>query len=307
MACVRVGGTGLGLSAKGGAEGLPSRMKILNWGENPNSRGMRVHVGEKFLAALRAPLYPWRKVALDFEHNTMPGSAAYRESKEPRDVAGFCAVECVPGDGVYIVMEEWTDAGRAKAQMYADLSAAPALDAAGEVVGIQSVALCKCGAVEGMDFVEARVALSAEAARFFDNSNTKDSKMDWKKIIASLLGLNAEAATDEDIKGAAQRVLGLNADSATAEDVRGALRRLLGVDGATNVDGVGGNVAGLSAQIEAALRPLRDPAKQSFPVFAVRLRLHIFAIFAIASDGRFGVTWSRLWKGLHPGRGQRTS
>jgi len=134
----------------GYGDDLPKRMKVLNWGENPNARGIRVFVGDKLAQALCAPNYPWRKVALDFEHNTLPGTPAYAESKEPRDVAGFCAVESVPGDGVYVVMSEWTKVGLEKAQMYTDLSASPVMDKSGEVVAILSVALCKCGAVEGI-------------------------------------------------------------------------------------------------------------------------------------------------------------
>ena len=233
VTCVRVSGLGVNLAAKDAA-GLPKRMKILNWGENPNARGIRVFVGDKLVKALCAPNYPWRKVALDFEHNTLPGTPAYAESKEPRDVAGFCAVECVPGDGVYAVMSEWTKVGLEKAQMYTDLSASPVMDKSGEVVAILSVALCKCGAVEGMDFAEATVPLSADGALFLNaNTNPKDTSMDdWKKYLCDLLGLDPATATDDDIKAALAKLKGGNAD--------------------------GNAPAALSAMVADAMKPLTD-------------------------------------------------
>ena len=238
VTCVRVDGLGVCLSAKGAGK-LPRRMKVLGWGENPNSHGRRIFVGGKLAAALSAPLYPWRKVALDFEHNTVPGTPAYSESREPRDVAGFCDVECVAGDGVYIVMAGWTSVGAEKAEMYADLSAAVALDGSGEVTGVKSVALCKCGAVEGMDFAEAQVPLSADVASLFAETNKKDDTMDYKKMLCERLGLDAATATDKDIEQA-------SLTQAAAKS-------------AANVGG--GDTAALSAQVEAAVKPLADQVK----------------------------------------------
>ena len=82
---LRTTGTEVALSAD--AAKLPKRIKILNWGDNPNCHGKRVNVGPLFAKCLAAATYPYRKVALDFEHNTFPGTAAYKESQEPRPVA----------------------------------------------------------------------------------------------------------------------------------------------------------------------------------------------------------------------------
>ncbi len=70
--------TGVTVSLSADAAKLPRRIKVLNWGDNPNSHGKRVNVGELFVRCLAAETYPYRKVALDFEHNTFPGTAAYK-------------------------------------------------------------------------------------------------------------------------------------------------------------------------------------------------------------------------------------
>ena len=159
---VRTTGLAIDLSAKEGAN-LPVRMKVLNWGENPNARGKRVFVGPKFVQALKAPTYPFRKIPLDFEHNTLEGTPAYAETREPRAVAGFSALEVAEGDGVYITMLSWTPDGLKTAANFADLSAACVTDKDGNVLMIPSVALCRTGAVEGMDFVQ----VTCDANRLF--------------------------------------------------------------------------------------------------------------------------------------------
>ncbi len=186
---VRADGMAVDLSAKDGGS-LPKRVKVLNWGENPNSRGKRVFVGDKLLAALASPTYGFHRIPLDFEHNTAAGTPAYAESTEPRPVAGFGTLEVSRGSGVYIRMDAWTPEGVANAAHYADVSALAVCDAAGEVVAIPSVALCRCGAVPGMDFAE--VPLSVP-------NPTEEQTMDWKTMIATALGMDPATVKDEDL------------------------------------------------------------------------------------------------------------
>lgn len=94
------------------AEALPNRLKVLAWGNNPNANQRKVHVGERFLQAMAATAYPYLKIPLDFEHNTVKGMPAYEESKEPRDVAGYATVEVIPGEGVFLNVTRWTPKGR---------------------------------------------------------------------------------------------------------------------------------------------------------------------------------------------------
>jgi phage I-like protein len=159
---MRTTGTAVSLSAD--AAKLPRRIKVLNWGDNPNSHGKRVNVGPLFAKCLSAETYPYRKVALDFEHNTFPGTAAYKESKEPRPVAGFGTIEAVEGEGVFITMSSWTPDGERMAANYADVSAGAVTDEEGNLIAVASVALCRTGSVEGMDFVEAPLSGSVSSA-----------------------------------------------------------------------------------------------------------------------------------------------
>jgi len=201
---VIVDGLTIALSADGK---LPSRIKVLKWGDNPNVYGYTVRVGEQLVAALGASIYPFRRVALDFEHNTYPGAPAYKESKEPRSVAGFGAVEVVRGEGVFLSMDKWTPEGVSSAVNYCDVSAVPTMDKFGNVTAIRSVALCRNGAVPDMVFDD--VALSVDAA-FVDlvstNKNKKENPMKelWRAWIAKLLNKPPEEVTDEDVDKAVE-------------------------------------------------------------------------------------------------------
>ena len=204
--------TGVAVSLSADAAKLPRRIKVLNWGDNPNCHGKRVNVGALFVKCLNADTYPYRKVALDFEHNTFPGTAAYKESKEPRPVAGFGTIEAVEGDGVYITMSSWTPDGEKMAANYADVSAGAVTDKEGNLVAVASVALCRAGAVDGMDFVEAPLSggISSALSGIINNQEgglkpaapiQKGKAMDYKALLLKLLGLG-EDATDEAIQAA---------------------------------------------------------------------------------------------------------
>jgi phage I-like protein len=199
---LRTTGTAVSLSAD--AAKLPRRIKVLNWGDNPNCHGKRVNVGPLFVKCLAAETYPYRKVALDFEHNTFPGTAAYKESQEPRAVAGFGTIEAVEGEGVFITMTSWTPEGEKMAVNYADVSAGAVTDKEGNLVAVASVALCRAGAVDGMDFVEAPLSgdVSSALSGIINNNQKKGKQdMDYKAMLLKLLGLG-EDATDEAIQAA---------------------------------------------------------------------------------------------------------
>ena len=205
--------TGVAVSLSADAAKLPRRIKVLNWGDNPNSHGKRVNVGPLFAKCLNADTYPYRKVALDFEHNTFPGTAAYKESKEPRPVAGFGEIEAVEGEGVFITMSSWTPDGEKMAANYADVSAGAVTDDDGNLIAVASVALCRTGAVDGMDFVEAPLSggVSSALSGIINHPpapqsgsgavNKKGKAMDYKALLLKALGLG-EDATDEAIQAA---------------------------------------------------------------------------------------------------------
>ena len=134
-----------GAARAGGA--LPARLKVFNWGRNETTKGDFIldEFSAKVIPANQRALGHAR-VALDYEHNTLPSSATYRESKEPRPVAGYGEVEVVPGDGLYLSNITWTPSGKIAAANYEDLSIAPGTDDQRRINFIHSVALCRNGA-----------------------------------------------------------------------------------------------------------------------------------------------------------------
>lgn len=205
--------TGVAVALSADAAKLPRRIKVLNWGDNPNCHGRRVNVGPLFAKCLSAAVYPYRQVALDFEHNTFPGTAAYKESREPRPVAGFGSIEVAEGRGVYLTMSSWTPEGERMAVNYADVSAGAVTDEDGNVVAVSSVALCRAGAVDGMDFVEAPLSggVSSALSGIINNNNQEGRAMDFKALLIKSLGLGDDA-TDEAIQAALAKALGRKPD-----------------------------------------------------------------------------------------------
>ena len=240
---LRTTGTAVSLSAN--AAELPHRIKILNWGDNPNCHGKRVNVGPLFAKCLSAETYPYRKVALDFEHNTFPGTAAYKESKEPRPVAGFGTIEAVEGEGVYITMSSWTPEGEKMAVNFADVSAGAVTDKDGNLVAVASVALCRAGAVDGMDFVEAPLSGSASSALsgIINNNQKGQQAMDYKALLLKALGLG-EDATDEAIQAALAEKF---EKKPTEEEQKAALHAIVAKEVAEAFKPIEEKVAALSA------------------------------------------------------------
>ena len=274
---LRTTGTEVALSAD--AAKLPKRIKILNWGDNPNCHGKRVNVGPLFAKCLAAATYPYRKVALDFEHNTFPGTAAYKESSEPRPVAGFGTVEVIEGKGVYLTMSAWTPEGERNAVNFADVSAGAVTDKDGNVVAVASVALCRAGAVDGMDFVEAplsgdvssaisgiinkteglegleglegtNVSGTSQTSQTFQTSQTskKGQAMDFKALLIKSLGLGDDA-TDEAIQAALEKAI--NKEPVNKEEQEAELSAAVKAAVAEAVKPIQEQVAALSASAVA--------------------------------------------------------
>ena len=246
--------TRLPLAAETAGEGLPRRMMILRWGENPNALGRKVVVGRTLADRLADPDCPFSTVALDFEHNTCPGTRAYEESAEPRPVAGFGRLVCEEGKGVFLEMERWTPEGEKMAHHYEDLSATPVLGEAGDVLAIASVALCRTGAVPGITFSPSPLSYTQT------NPNKETNQMDFKAILIKLLGL-PEDASDEAIAKAAEEKQQKPAQPAAPEPE--------------------GGVAPLAARIEA-LERRADEAEKSAILEKARAEGKVVALAADA-------------------------
>ena len=186
------------------ADKLPARLKLLNWGENKTVKGP-VRVGDKTLAVFSANQKEagFDRVALDFEHNTLPGTPAFLAENEPRKVAAYGVPRVIAGDGLYLEDLQWTPSGKEYAREYYDLSPGVKLDCS-EVIFMHSTALCRQGAVEDLHFYSVEIS----------NIN-KETTVDPKKLLLELLALNADA-TDDQVKAAIAARIKSDAAAATA-------------------------------------------------------------------------------------------
>ncbi|NQT91947.1 MAG: hypothetical protein HQ559_04230 [Lentisphaerae bacterium] len=222
---------------------LPKRLKFLDWGENktiPNR-------GRVSVSALTAESLPgfqeekgWDRVALDYEHNTLPGTPAFKRSEEPRPVAAYGVVVCVAGDGVFLDDLQWTPHGEKFAREYIDLSPAPVQTTDGTVVGVHSVALCRHGSVDGLQFYSVDIPEG-------------DNEMDWKKWLCGWLGKDAEATSDEAIGTAFQeKIVALCTDAIKpfSEKVAGLETTIAALSADVDPEKGGAIVTALSAEVE---------------------------------------------------------
>lgn len=203
----------------------PKRVLIAKWGKNESANGSFT-VGQKTAKILPAlqKLLGFDTVALDFEHNTVPGTEAYKADKEPRNVAANGAPEVVEGEGIYIADPLWTPHGlkSISEHLHPDLSPTIKTDDDGEVVFVHSAALCRQGAVTDLRIFSAASIFSAEQLGVFsatlakpETQNPKPSatpSMDYKKLVCLILGLDPATATDAEIETAAKARTGESAE-----------------------------------------------------------------------------------------------
>jgi hypothetical protein len=95
------------------------------------------------------------RVALDFEHNTVPGSPEYERTKEPRDIAAYGTPKLIAGDGLYLEALDWTPSGKVNAKNFADLSPTVARTEDGRVTFVHSAGLVRNGSVFDLSFFSA--------------------------------------------------------------------------------------------------------------------------------------------------------
>jgi hypothetical protein len=226
---------------------LPDRLKILNWGDNPAIEGINPKLGShtlKMFSALMAKK-GLDRVALDFEHNTVPGTVEYERTQEPRAIAAHGPAELIPGDGLYLTNLSYTPHGNGFALEYPDLSPAVHIDpATGEVDFLHSCALTRAGAVLGLSYysVEARIEDKA--------TTSKGDEMDWKKMLIKLTGA-ADDVSDEDLAKMFEAKISSVA-TAAAEPVQVALSALSATVAALKpAEGQEGEITALSGKVAA--------------------------------------------------------
>lgn len=178
IACFRISN---GASA---VKGKPKRLKVLNWGDNQTKKGL-VKVGTTTAQKLPVNqlLYGFDRVALDYEHNTVPGTPEYLRTTEPRKVAAYGVPLVIPGDGLYMDDLIYTPSGEENALEFIDLSGAVSQDENGEVVFMHSTALCRHGAALDVSYYSITI-----------NPTEKDTNMELKDVVEKLDSALAQIA-----------------------------------------------------------------------------------------------------------------
>jgi phage I-like protein len=193
-----------------GLKELPSRMLIARWGENRPEAGKQPFVVNdktaRYLPVLQKAL-GFDTIALDFEHNTVPGTPAFAAEPEPKNVAAHGRPVVVPGEGLYAEDLRWTPHGEksVKEGLHPDLS--PTIKTADDdsVVFVHSAALCRQGSVPDLQVFSATFTPDQLATLSATLSSTATQPtMDFKKLLLLLLGLDANSS-DADIETACKK------------------------------------------------------------------------------------------------------
>lgn len=168
----------VGMGRDDAAAAAPASLLVLPKGEHDARKRGKVICSELTLSCFAAAQAAIKRprVALDFEHNTVPGTVAYNADKEPRAVAAWGDPVVTPL-GIELRNLEWTPAGLEAwaGKSYQDLSPTVYRDKSGNVLAMHSVALCRHGELDGITLqaaTSAATALSADFAELITLSTT---------------------------------------------------------------------------------------------------------------------------------------
>ena len=187
-------------------ESLPSRIKLMAWGDNASIKG-NYRVGDtsaKELAANQRRL-GYERVALDLDHCSVQGSPEHLrllKLGQPPIIFGYGRPNVIPGDGLWLEEMEYTPLGATSARNFEDLS--PAVkDANGEVVFIGSVALTTNGCLHDVTFFSATTQKTESAKNHMSEKGT--AQLEAANVItvaemAPIVGL-AATASKADVLG----------------------------------------------------------------------------------------------------------
>lgn len=169
---------------------LPARINVAPWGTHATPKG-RVIINETTARELpgNQQRYNLDKVAVDFNHNTVPDSESYRG--EPAKIAAMGTPCVVPGEGIIFDALDWTPDGREYVgnKHYIDLSPTLLFNPQDEAICIHSAAVCRTGAIPGLTFFSTNPIV--------ESSIISDDQA--RELLATLLGLAANAKKDDVI------------------------------------------------------------------------------------------------------------
>lgn len=190
-----------------GAE-LPSRLVVFPWGTQQTNKGA-ITCNETTLSSVprNNRQMKFERVALDFQHNTVPGHESYQG--EPAKVAAHADVVVLSGEGVVFDNIEWTPEGKEHAENghYPDVSLAPALNEKGEIIFVHSAAICRQGEVDGVTLFpnSAELNLTPLNPNLTPSPEIEKVMKDTLLVLLSSAGYSVNAdSTDEQIQDAAK-------------------------------------------------------------------------------------------------------
>ena len=194
---------------------LPSRILVGPWGTHQTSKGPII-IDEKTVQEMprNQKLSNFDRIALDFNHNTVPDSDSYRG--EPAKIAAMGTPSVVSGEGISLNDLSWTPDGRdyVAGNHYIDVSPTVQTSPQNQVIFLHSAALCRTGAIPGLTLFSSDPL--TETAILSDD--------DARKILCQLLGLPPTASGDELIgmlrNVATSEIDQTNPDSAIYENLK---------------------------------------------------------------------------------------
>lgn len=243
---------------------------MLRWGTNESAQGP-IKVGLSTLDASRKwDGLGFGRVAIDFNHNTVPGHASYRG--EPAPIAAMATPRVIPAEGLVFEEIAWTPDGRANRAHYPDLSPAVKLDDSGEVIFCHSAALARNGAVKDLHLFSAGTGASMNAidrdvmqrlglteAQWLRHAPARGSRLttlsasmlspQLRENLLSLFGLHDDATDDDILQALAKLETAIFAEEAKRADQEHA-QKLAALAGDQSRGAVEESVA-LRASIEA--------------------------------------------------------
>ena len=192
---------------------LPSRLLIAPWGEHLTPKG-RIVVGNRTLSQLAGNqrITQFERVALDFNHNTVPGAEAYQG--EPAKVAAHGTPRILAGEGIVLENLEWTQEGKdfVGGGHYIDLSPTVLTDGNDEIVFLHSAAVCRQGCIPNLTLFSAD-AIVKNGKFLFQAAG--DPVALSKDTLVSLASTQSRHSAEEDREAGVFRKMGL-----TMQDVK---------------------------------------------------------------------------------------
>jgi hypothetical protein len=225
----------------------PQPILLFAWGKTETANGpvvISARTATELPAFQRA--HGREEIPVDFEHGTVGADP----EDEPRKVFGYCTLSVISplspisqmAPGLYMTFTRVTSDGRAHAEHYADISPAVILDpATREVIGCDSIAVTRTGAVPGLHLPPITFSAVKPVCRF-----------------ASSLSPNKNTMPNPAANPANPPAAALPASALTA------LRKLLGLpetaDDAATLDALDQAAAAMDAPVTPCSAPAADAA-----------------------------------------------